>query len=189
VSHFVVAIDPDTLKILWKSTPGSVQYPSGIAVLPALGIAVVGSFMNDRMVVHSLIDGREITHVEGDRGTPIYPRCIAADPRTGRIFVNSHSATSGDEYASRLAIFTWNVTTFKLEYSGCIPDAGRLFTVVSPIDGRGPAHLVAGSEYDGKMLRVLSLDDYSLVGNFSLGEGAELAGLSIRSVQFGSRCC
>lgn len=173
----VVAVNVRRRGVAW-TTPVGVC--GGIALLPALRLAVVSSGRDGALHVLSLDGGAKLASVTLPRPGP-----VAADPSASTVYASSiDSAGRGVVLAWR-----WDAERGVLEARGAVSAAGtalgdRPLVVLPPAPGKRTPHLVVG-ERDGSGLSVLALPGrvrVPLPGGGGAGSGLLPSGLRVRAL-------
>ena len=150
----VVSVDPFTYSVRWASPPGELPSCDGIATLSLQGIVVIIS--GEELLVRRLTDGVRV----GSLAVPGLRGPVAADNVTGLIF-----ATVIDSQKSAVHAWSWSESSGIVAegFVDAIGDVVLMYlAVVPPTHGKPASYLVAGG-WTERLLRVVSLPDFSLV--------------------------
>ena len=170
----LVAVNPTTRELRWKTASGSFQSCSGLAPLPNYGIVVAASNDDSHLFAHRLSDGVRVGRLGQARAFTY----LTADPVTGMIFGSTTSAQG--RYTSRVDRFSWTqVAGLRFEETVAATGThwmGRPLAVMPPAPGKRTSHLVAAS---GSKLFVLSLPGLVIVHTHRLlGAMMDVRGLA-----------
>ena len=155
----LVAVDLTIRTARWKETvQRGDDYITGLAVLPALGIAVVSS--GSCLVAHRLSDGNCVGTLEVAEQI----LRLAADSATGTVYGVAINGIGASVHAWSCAA---DGLSIKISARGIVAAAGsrkcdRSLAVVPPAPGKMVSHLAVGSDGQEELI-LLALPDLSLV--------------------------
>lgn len=142
---------------LWVTPPESFNMTGGLTTLPAHGIVIVGSWMDDRLYVHRASDGARVGSTSAS--DPLY---AVADPLSSRIYVSVRHC--------QVACFEWVVgheegllQMVAESLEGIDESSSHTLAYVPPVCARDVAvsslcgHLVVGNSNNGGRLIVFAL--------------------------------
>ena len=184
----LVAVDPATRAVRWKSAAEDSLGSHGIVALPSQGVVIVCSvrpgglvYSNGCLSAYRLSDGSRALAASDSILVPGLDYYIAADPASGAVFA---SVCSGFHLQARRVVAFYCITGdsgIRLTWHGPVAAAGimegfRPLTVIPPAAGKTVSHLVVGAESSPE-LRVLSLPGLVLEHTHRL-EGMRVIGLA-----------
>ena len=172
----LVAVDPASYTIRWRSAAGSIKKCGGIAALPSLGVVIVCCLDIARVLyIHRLSDGRRV----GSVAVPGLFWSLAADPVTAVVYGSVKSVVGS------CGVHSWSCVSdgagVRIASLGPATAAGAsdnciIVAVVPPAPGKRVSNLVV-TAFGTPELRVFSLPDLALVHTHTL-DGMRVVGLA-----------
>jgi len=168
----LVAVDPATRSVRWRSAAGSLGACDGIAALPSLGVVVTGS--DESLFAHRLSDGSRVGSLEVP-GLWLY---LAADSAAGIVYGTTYDHIE-------VTVHAWSCVAdgagVRISRGMSVGAAGsskysRTLAIVPPAPGKRVSHLVVGSRNSSELV-ILSLPGLAFVHSHNL-EGMQVTGLA-----------
>ena len=166
----ILCLDERTRAVRWSVE--DVHLCGGVAVLPAMGVAIINSTASSTLFIHRLSDGART----GSLVVSALGFFLASDPLTGLVFGIFKNSLGSNIHAWSCAGDGSRLTPRGLVAASEAVGCSCAVAVVPPAPGKTVSHLVVATCF-GSNLRVLSLPDFTLVHTHRQ-EGIAVEGLA-----------